>query len=471
MTLSLADIQRWDPEQIDEVADAAADRARTSHQQAQELRNLPVFAAWDGDAASAAKASITATHTRLELSAREAFLVSLGAKRAYQEAQAVVKEVRDLLAYAAEPPAVEVNVFTSTAVSPDVSGRTAADVVNVSAKVAELNGRIVSALTHAEDTDADLARVLTAATGDDHVWAGEQRVPEPPRDDPQRKQASAEAFKQVFGRPPLSPTDWTTAEALNPNSYDPRYQGTRPEIRVARIRPVPGQGVVRMSQYIEQRDVWTWPPGKRDFGNDRLATSRFDPESTKVTSYIDYENGLVLIRQNPSVELTDSGAPGAVKVGVPEAHVSQTGDGAVRIKYEAGNPFAPDLFRHPPSPFEDNAMTVNGDLVFTPQAEGVRVDGTRTDYPTMEVYQDMPNGLTHQVAVDSAQSGASHGPGANLPFHHDVGIGGEAFKPFDRGGWSRQYDVPVPLPTSDVGPTTNPPSVPSTTAPSRSALL
>jgi hypothetical protein len=129
---------------------------------------------------------------------------------------------------------------------------------------------------------------------------------------------------------------------------------------------------------------------------------------------------------------------------------------AVRVKYDAGNPFAPGISAKIP----DHPWTVNGDLVFTPTADGIHVDGTRTNYPSMEVYQDLPNGTTHTVLIDPAIAGNSAGPMVNLPFHHDVGIGGRAFDPFDRGGWNPRYDVRVPLPTTDFGSVANPPSVP-----------
>lgn len=103
---------------------------------------------------------------------------------------------------------------------------------------------------------------------------------------------------------------------------------------------------------------------------------------------------------------------------------------------------------------------MNGDLVFTPGAGGVQVGGTRTDYPSMEIYQDLPDGSTHTALIDPAQSGGSLGPATNLPFHHDVGIGGKAFEPFDKDGWNPTYDVPAPLPSTPFGPVTNPPSVP-----------
>jgi hypothetical protein len=157
-----------------------------------------------------------------------------------------------------------------------------------------------------------------------------------------RRKDQIDAFKQVFGRESVSAADWDTAAALDPHSYDPKYQGVPPEVRVARIRPMPGQGVVRVSQWIPQRDVISGP-GKRDFGDNRVADPHFDPEHARVTTYIDYENGIVVMRQNPSVQLDQNGSPGPVKVGIPHSSVTQTSDGAVRVKYDAGNPFAPTL--------------------------------------------------------------------------------------------------------------------------------
>lgn len=285
----------------------------------------------------------------------------------------------------------------------------------------------------------------------------------PPKDaqDEQRRRNQIEAFKQVFGREPVSAADWTTAAALDPHSYDPDFRGIGPRVEVVRIRPVPGQGLVRVSQWIEQRDVTSFPPWKRDLGNNRGPDVQFDPEDTKVTTYIDYENGIVVLRQNPSVEQTSTGGPGPVKVGTPKGNVTQLADGSVRIKYDAGNPFAPSITADPNGPFAGHTMTVNGDLVFTPGPGGVQVNGTRTDYPSLEVYQDLPNGSTRTVLIDPAQSGRSWGPALNLPGHHDVGpLGCKAFAPFDSGGWNPKYDVAAPLPPTEFGPATSPPSVP-----------
>lgn len=281
------------------------------------------------------------------------------------------------------------------------------------------------------------------------VQAVDHTVKKAPSGADERRLNQIDAFRQVFGRDPVSASDWATAAALDPTTYDPKFQGVESEIRVARIDPVPGQGVVRASQWIPQRDVTSLPPWKRDFGNERGPDPNFDPEDTKVTTYIDYDNGIVVMRQNPSVELNDSGGPGRVKVGVPQGSIAQAPDGSVRIKYDAGNPLVPAFVTDSHGPLRENRPSVNGDLVFTPGHGGVYVDGTRTNYPSLEIYQDLPDGSTHTVLIDPARSGRSLGPALNLPAHHEIGVGSSAFAPFGDAA-------------TDFGPVYAPPSVSST---------
>jgi hypothetical protein len=316
-----------------------------------------------------------------------------------------------------------------------------------------------------ESTQQQVAGIAgqTRALGYDVPLSPHTDGPQPgdpkPVSDEEKRINQRKAFRRIFGRDPVSKSDWSTAEVLDPHSYDPMYQGVGPEIKVVRIRPVEGQGVVRCSQWIEQDSVTGWPPWTSDIGNTRGPDMNFNPENTKVTTYIDYDNGVVVMRQNPSTMVNDDGTLGASRVGVPTGTVTQTADGAVRIQYDSGNPFAPGVSRDPTT-MEGHQVTVNGDLVFTPGANGVTVGGTRTDYPSMEVYQDMPNGTTRTVLIDRAASGQPWGPAVNLPFHHDVGIGPKAWEPFNTGGYNPTYDVQTALPATPFGPAWDVPSVP-----------
>jgi hypothetical protein len=111
--LSLADVQGWDPEQIDEVSAAAAQRARTSSQTAEDLRNLSVFGSWKGEAGEAAQQAMQQSATKLSLSAKEAFLVSLGAQRSAQEVRTVKNDLNCLLEFAAAAPSVQIDTATN----------------------------------------------------------------------------------------------------------------------------------------------------------------------------------------------------------------------------------------------------------------------------------------------------------------------------------------------------------------------
>ncbi|MFE9580121.1 hypothetical protein ACFYO1_27305 [Nocardia sp. NPDC006044] len=267
------------------------------------------------------------------------------------------------------------------------------------------------------------------------------------RSNPDRLRTSAAAFQQVFGRAPTSPTDWKTAEALNPNSYDPKYQGVQPSIKVARIEPVHGQGIVRSAAFIPAAQVFNVPD--YDLGDNRKEDPNFDPEHARVVTYVDYENGLIITRQNPSVTTS-----GEVKVGEPEVQAQQLPNGSVMIQYDAKNPFAPpgsDLTGH----------TVNGELVISPTSGNpgtprVTAGGEITDYPSVEIYQDNSAGNSRPVLIDPANSGSQWGPLANLPSFHEVGGGKAMFEPFKADfsdpNWERNK------PTS-LGDPSKPPSV------------
>lgn len=234
-----------------------------------------------------------------------------------------------------------------------------------------------------------------------------------------RRRNETAAFLDVFGRPPNSAVDWQTAAALDPHSYANRYGRKPPSIVVGRIEPVPGQGFIKAGLFIPRGQVFNFP--RSDLGDNRGFDPGFAPEDTRVSLYVDYENGLVIARQNPSVDVDGDAA-----VLTPAVKVQQSAGGAVRIQYEAKNAFAP-------SGAELFGLVVRGDIVVTPGTGGgpAAVDGVIGDYPSLEIYQSMPDGSSQTLAQDAADSGNVFGPLTELPSSHQIGTDSTAFEPFE----------------------------------------
>ena len=174
MGITLADVQGWQPEQIDEVSQAAAQRARTSGQTAETLRNLSVFGTWKGEAGEAAQQAINQSATTLALSQKEAFLVALGAGQAAADVRKVKTDLQSLIDYANAAPAVQLDLASNSVIPPDTTGMTEEDIETLRKKTEEVENKMTAVLAAAQEADADLARVLTAATGGDPELPGEQ---------------------------------------------------------------------------------------------------------------------------------------------------------------------------------------------------------------------------------------------------------------------------------------------------------
>lgn len=220
-----------------------------------------------------------------------------------------------------------------------------------------------------------------------------------------------EAFVETLDRPPKTEQDWKTAAMLNPESYLEKYEGHDANVSVSTIAPQPGKGVVRLGWYIPAKDVFNVPVN--DLGDDRGFDPEFNPEETRVAVYVDYENGLIIARNNPSVT-TD----GEVEVGTPDIKVQQHPDGRVRIFYDAKNPFAP-----PGSSYTGH--TVHGDIVVSPDG----VSGRISDYPSFEGYHDKPGEEPPEVLIqdeaDDSILGEETGPLEQLPYMHEIGENGK----------------------------------------------
>ncbi|MDL9938948.1 hypothetical protein QSJ18_19560 [Gordonia sp. ABSL1-1] len=238
-----------------------------------------------------------------------------------------------------------------------------------------------------------------------------------------RDQRSFDIFLSQFGREPKTPVDFATATALNPETSNRIYKDHQSNVIVIPINPVPGGGVVRVGQFIQERDVsnLTWKnPAARNAGDNRGPDINFDPQNARVTTYIDYENGVVIMRQNPSVRIDEHGIAKDQETGSPKGTVYQAPDGSVAVTYEAADPIGLG------GETSRIGMGVNGTIVATPGVDGAAptVGGFRTDYPWMEVHHTSVDGAQSTVTVDRPQglgTGSSVGPALNLNRYHEFG--------------------------------------------------
>lgn len=235
-----------------------------------------------------------------------------------------------------------------------------------------------------------------------------------------RHQNQIDAFRHLFGREPASRADWDTAAALDPHSYDPKNGGTRPNITVGTITPRPGQGVVRTNLFIPGESVLdpqlTSLPHS-NLGDNRGFSPTVGPEASRVSILVDYENGIIVARQNPSVDATT----GQIQAGTPTVSAVQRSDGGILLHYNAADPFSPggqDVAKSIP-------FSVNGELAITPTPNGPVVGGNVTNYPAIEIYHDGASGPPQVLAQQwPAISDGSTGPAVGLSWHRPIGDAG-----------------------------------------------
>ena len=132
--------------------------------------------------------------------------------------------------------------------------------------------------------------------------------------DADARAAQFDAFVKATGEVPTSENDWKVARMLDPASYLGKNGGYPANLLLGHIPPQPGKGLVRVSWFIPVESVFNVP--HYDLGDNRDFDPQFDPEQTRISVYIDYEHGLVIARNNPSVDAT-----GEVRVGVPDIKV------------------------------------------------------------------------------------------------------------------------------------------------------
>ncbi|MUL84312.1 MULTISPECIES: WXG100 family type VII secretion target [unclassified Mycolicibacterium] len=434
MSLTLADIERWNSGQVREVS-TALDATSTSMDGVKDgLRNLPILGTWSGQAADAATDSLDKLGTYLSnnVAARQEAAKVIG--RAADEIDGLKQLLQHVLDFAKDKFSVDLANGTVTPLNDDVS-QSDQDYVTTT---------LQQVLAAAGAVDRELAHGLNLLDGTDQPGS----PPTIPIDQTsERARNQIEAFKQVYGREPESANDWRMAAGLDPNSYALKNYEAKPEIVAGRFTPQPGKGVVRTNWFIPAEWVQNSPQTLQDFKEGRLAPQNYgdyrgpsataDPEDSRVSLFVDYENGVVVVRQNPTA--TVDGLRGGAAAAHPQVFVAEAPDGRLTIDYNTWDAYEPQ-------PAIDANLTVNGRITLDPQDNGsVALGGNVTIYPSMETYQYQPGVPPETLQWTPANSGSEWGPASSLMRSHWVGDATiPAVKP-DIPEWRWQFENAVPF--------------------------
>lgn len=193
MTLSLADIERWDPATIRAVFDAAIKRSHGTRTASAALTDTMRLLDFGGDAAEAAHAATHRTSQILDTHADACDAVARAAEKSADEVSAIkvrLKAIRD----DARDHHLTINDATGFAYPPpDLSSYSAAEWKDIVDAAVRVNANIKQLLADAEIADEDLTAAIRGADGDlssqqvntqiSHEPPKMPRVP-PPNSDP-----------------------------------------------------------------------------------------------------------------------------------------------------------------------------------------------------------------------------------------------------------------------------------------------
>ncbi|SES42485.1 hypothetical protein [Actinokineospora terrae] len=252
-------------------------------------------------------------------------------------------------------------------------------------------------------------RVLRAEAETIRTMPGIVRPDAGPVDQPGDADLRRDAlFRSVYGRDPVSANDKLMAEALDLQGGDATNRDPNARVVVIRITPVPGAGVVHGSAFIGGDEVLNPKLDGTlfDKGDNRGFDRSARPDQSRVSFFVDYESGVVVVRQNAS-----HASNGDVEVGNPSVGVEQDPAGRVRLRVDAANPLSPQIA-------QDANISVRGDVVIDPRGGHgpAEVNGKVTRFPSWEAYQTTNDGAhsTLLTRPEEAHPGGT-GPLIGLP--------------------------------------------------------
>jgi hypothetical protein len=227
VTLTIADIERWNAGDVREVFHAATSRAQANFDAADGLATLQAFESWGGETAEAAAQAIDQTRRDLDAHGNEALAVASAARSAADNIERVKSELATLKADA-DALGMEIDPVSDVV----LPGPKVRNPIEAELKQAQLQPRLDKIVAEANVIDIALANAINMAGGKTPIPLNDPTTT--PRADQRGNQSAA--FRAVYGRDPVTANDWQMAAALDPHTYDPRDGGTPAEVRVVKIR-------------------------------------------------------------------------------------------------------------------------------------------------------------------------------------------------------------------------------------------
>ncbi|MCV7258541.1 alpha/beta hydrolase [Mycobacterium shimoidei] len=162
MTVSLADVDRWDVGCLRQVSTALGKRGASAHEVKTGLSRLPLIASWQGSSGDAARASLDKLSTHLAAHADEMQAVGAAIGKSADEIQSV-KDTLSGIDRDADAWGFKIDRATGTVTPGDSLDM---DHPTNQQHQAELETRITKVLADANTADADLARAISTAGHD-----------------------------------------------------------------------------------------------------------------------------------------------------------------------------------------------------------------------------------------------------------------------------------------------------------------
>jgi hypothetical protein len=170
VTLTIADIERWDAGDVREVFHAASSRAQAVQDAADGIAELPAFTTWGGEAAEAAKTAIAKTRADLQAHGAEALAVANAARTAADEIERIKSELASVKADAAAL-GMEIDPVSGRVVAgPGFAG----DPMELMLKQQQLQPRVDKLIGEANLVDMALANAIDTASGATMIPGGPQ---------------------------------------------------------------------------------------------------------------------------------------------------------------------------------------------------------------------------------------------------------------------------------------------------------